>query len=388
MIIEKIELSQFRNYDHLSLSPHEGINIFFGKNGSGKTNLLEAIHYCALGRSHRITQDLNAVRLGQEGASCSVRVKGKLSRNDISVRLRKGEASVKSVWIDQKKAKRLSEMMGCLRCVIFSPEDLELIKEGPAVRRRFLDMMISQLSRPYFIALQQYRLAMEQRNAILRECRLSGSSIPAMIEDFERMMAENAEQILLQRIHYVALLEKEALDIYRKISGREEESFLMLYHGFLKNPEQPFESYLGILRDSREEDLRQGLSSCGPHRDDLMLSLNKKSMKQFASQGQIRTAALSMKLAQMRVLAAMGGDTPILLLDDVMSELDFQRRINLMKEIGSAQTFITCSDEGDFAEHPDHRTYFVYTDSGLARLEERSPGLAVSSPVLGEPDFS
>ena len=168
MVIEKIELNHYRNYDHLQLFPQEGINLFFGKNGSGKTNLLEAIHYCALGKSHRISQDAHAVEIGEKTGFCSVSVRGKWTKNEISVQLLPEESSAKSVFIDHKKVKKLSEMMGVLRCVIFSPEDLDLIKEGPSCRRRFLDMMISQINRSYFVALQQYKTAMEQRNAIIR----------------------------------------------------------------------------------------------------------------------------------------------------------------------------------------------------------------------------
>ena len=387
MVIESIELNRYRNYKHLSLRPHEGINLFYGKNGSGKTNLLEAVHYCALGKSHRITQDAHAVMAGESSGSCSVSVRGRLSKNEIGIRLQPGESAVKSVWINHKKVKKLSEMMGVLRCVIFSPEDLGLIKEGPAVRRRFLDMMISQISRPYFIALQQYRLAMDQRNAILRDSRAKMSAPDPMIEDFEKAMADHARIIYQERKQYADMISEESLRVYQEISGREEEIFQIGYHAFLKREDDP-DLFLKTLSESREEDLRQGITTAGPHRDDLHLTLNRKNMKLFASQGQMRTAALSMKMSQLRILTRAAGESPVLLLDDVMSELDLQRRMNLLKEIGDAQTFITFSDEGDLDAAQSHRTYMVFSRDGMAEIEEKKTGPETEREVLCEPDFS
>lgn len=388
MVIESIELNRYRNYEHLTLRPHEGINLFCGKNGSGKTNLLEAVHYCALGKSHRIAQDAHAVMAGESAASCSVSVRGKLARNEIGITLHPGESAVKSVWINHKKVRKLSEMMGVLRCVIFSPEDLDLIKEGPAVRRRFLDMMISQISRSYFIALQQYRIAMDQRNAILRDSRARAVPPDPMIADFERAMADQARMIYRERRKYADLISEESLRVYREISGREDEIFQIGYHSFLKKEEEDQDSFLKLLERSREEDLRQGITTAGPHRDDLHLTLNRKNMKLFASQGQMRTAALSMKMSQLRILTQAAGESPVLLLDDVMSELDLQRRMNLLKEIGDAQTFITFSDEGDLDAAQSHRTYIVSSRNGRAEIEERKAGPETETPVLREPDFS
>ena len=388
MKIQKIELRHFRNYDHLILEPHDGINLFYGPNGSGKTNLLEAIHYCALGKSHRLNNDSNAVRIGQESAVCSVRVHSRLVRSEIQVRLQPGEASKKNVYVDQTKIRRFSELMGKLRCVLFSPEDLGMIRGGPALRRRLLDMMISQLSSGYFIALQQYRTAMEQRNAILRAARLSGSRLNPMIEDFEQAMADNAIPVLNERKRIVALLSEQALKTYQRISGREEEVFRVGFRSSLLHFEDPREGMIRALRESREEDQRTGQSSCGPHRDDLTLTLNQKDMKLYASQGQVRTAALSIRLAQLKVIERAAGDTPVLLLDDVMSELDKGRRMNLLEEIGKTQTFITFSDETDLEEYQNHRTYYVSSIDGIGSIQERKRGEEAETVKMAEPDFT
>ena len=167
MIIESLKLHDFRNYEELTLAPHPGINILFGQNGSGKTNLLEAVHYCALGRSHRTSIDREVVRKGAAMAACGVQVRKSGLKVDVAVKLTPGETRKKQIFLDRKRADRISDMMGKLQCVIFSPEDLMLVKEGPSVRRRFLDMLLSQLSTGYFVALQQYNKALEQRTAIL-----------------------------------------------------------------------------------------------------------------------------------------------------------------------------------------------------------------------------
>lgn len=388
MIIEKLTLRNFRNYEETVLTPHEGVNLFFGANGSGKTNLLEAIHYCALGKSHRITGDQSAVRIGESFAVCSVSVRSGGVKRELSVRLVPNEAAKKVILLDQKQIRRFSDMMGCLQCVIFSPEDLGLIREGPSVRRRYLDMMISQVNRGYFIALQQYRAGLEQRNAVLKNMRADPRQNAGLLEVFEQAMAGPAAVIVEERKRVVEMLSSLAAETYRGISGREEEAFQASYHSAFRESENVQEDFISVMRENREEDLRLGVTSAGPHRDDLNLSLNRKNMKVYASQGQIRTAALSLKLAQMKALRKMSGEPPVLLLDDVMSELDKERRMRLVREISDYQTFITCTDETDLELESDRRIYHVSSEEGKARLELTNPGVEEEKPVLREPDFS
>ena len=201
-----------------------GVNLLFGQNGSGKTNLLEAVHYCALGRSHRTAQDMEVVRKGAEAAACGVTVKTAGGTREIALRLTPDEGKHKQVFVDRKRAARLASLMGQVQCVMFSPEDLQLIKEGPSERRAFLDMMLSQLSPSYFVALQQYRKALDQRNAILRDCRKFGRPLPAMTEDFERQMARAASAILPTRRKAAERLERIAAEKYAAISGKTAEA--------------------------------------------------------------------------------------------------------------------------------------------------------------------
>ena len=389
MKIEELKLVNFRNYEHEIVKPHEGINLFFGPNGSGKTNLLEAIHYCALGKSHRVSNDQNVIRTGENMASCSVSVRSKQVRRDISVNLTPGEANKKTIFIDHKKISRFSELMGCLQCVIFSPEDLGLIKEGPSLRRRYLDMMISQINRNYFIALQQYRIGMEQRNALLKKLKTSGNKGQyGWLEDFEKTMAVPAEVIISERKKIGEKLSVLALETYRNITGQDREEFQLSYHSSMKEENSISELMMKLLEKSRDDDIRLGVTSVGPHRDDLLLMLNKRNMKMFASQGQIRTGALSLKLAQMKILKTVGGEEPVLLLDDVMSELDRNRRKRLLKEIDSYQTFITCTDESDLEDSKLHRVYQVRSIAEKGHIQETNTGTEKEILHFEEPDFS
>ncbi len=368
MQIEKLKLKNFRNYRELSLQPHPGVNLFFGRNGSGKTNLLEAIHYCSLGRSHRTANDASVVRNGEDFALSSVSIRNTLGRRDIAVRFHPDEIQKKTILIDGKQIRKFSDMMGCLRCVIFSPEDLGLIKDGPSVRRRYLDMMISQIDRGYFIALQQFKAGMEQRNAVIRNIRMNASGDLSMLSAFEETMAPPAAVIIRERRRIVDLLSDIAMETYRRISDTDE-LFRLSYHSSVKEETELEETLCRLFRENREDDIRMGFTSVGPHRDDLVLSLNKNQMKQFASQGQIRTAALSMKLSQMRILRDLSGEAPILLLDDVMSELDRRRRASLIREIMDFQTFITCADRDDVDCAKVDKVWSVSAEDGEAKTE-------------------
>ena len=369
MLIEELKLKNFRNYSELTLHPHPGVNLYFGRNGSGKTNLLEAIHYCSLGRSHRISNDANAVKNGEAFALSSVSIRNSLGQREIAVRFHPDETQKKSILLDGKKIAKFSDMMGCLRCVIFSPEDLGLIKEGPSLRRRYLDMMISQINRGYFIALQQYRTCMDQRNALIRNLRANSYADASMLSAFEETMAAPAAVIIRERRRIVSLLSECARETYQRVSDTDEV-FRLAYHSSVKEETEIEEVLCRLFRENREDDIRMGFTSVGPHRDDLILTLNKNQMKQFASQGQIRTAALSMKLSQMQILRDQSGEEPVLLLDDVMSELDRKRRACLIGEISSFQTFITCADRDDVDCEKVDKMWMVSADAGEARVEE------------------
>ncbi len=375
MKITKLRLHDFRNYPEITLYPHTGINLFFGSNGSGKTNLLEAVHCCALGRSHRAGNDREMVRRGQPSGGCSVTVSGESgASSEIVVHFTPEERRKKQVWINRKKTFRLAELMGHLRCVIFSPEDLSLVKEGPSARRRYLDMMISQLDMGYFVELQRYQKAMEERNSVLREGKRQGYFQESLLDPYDELMAESAAQILPRRMETMAWIGRMAAETYGEICGRPEERLETIYQPF-SGASIDKESLLRVFREARREDMVRGTSCTGLHREDILLTLSGREMRLYASQGQARTAALALKLAQRRYFEEKTGDQPVLLLDDVMSELDMSRRTRLLSGISGAQTFVTCTDESDLESCEDKRTYCVSLDSAAnAVIEERRDG--------------
>ena len=388
MIIHSLKLRNFRNYEEIELLPHPGVNILFGQNGSGKTNLLEAIHYCALGRSHRTSQDKEVVLKGADMAAVGVQLQKTGARMDVQVKLTPNDVRKKSVYVDRKRAGRLSDLMGHVQCVIFSPEDLMLVKEGPSIRRRYLDMMLSQLSTAYFTALQQYQKALDQRNALLREAKKGARLDAAMMDAFEEAMAAQCAVVIPLRRKMVSHTAFIAGEKYESISGRENEQFAMTYECCVPEKEDVVTYAREMLRDNRQEDVFRASTSFGIHREDIALTLKGREMKVFASQGQIRTAALSMKLAQLEVFRGETGEAPILLLDDVMSELDMTRRTRLLEEISGVQTFITCTDESDLDGCRERRSYQVWMDdAGFGRVKEASAGTEVQQDEDELDDF-
>lgn len=389
MFIDSLKLRAFRNYSGLELTPHPGVNILFGQNGSGKTNLLEAIHYCALGRSHRTSQDREVVQKGADMGAVGVHLHKGRGQMDVQVKLTPNETRKKSIYVDRKRAGRLSDLMGHVQCVIFSPEDLQLVKEGPSVRRRYLDMLISQMSRVYFTALQQYQKALDERNALLREMRRGAQVDENELTCYEQIMADQCEVIVPLRRRILEQTARVASQKYRAISGRANEQFAMRYVSCTPEEADVWDAMTKALRKGRRDDVLRGTTSFGIHREDITLTLNDRDMKVFASQGQIRTAALSMKLAQLEVFSALSDELPILLLDDVMSELDMTRRTRLLEEISGVQTFITCTDESDLMGSREFRSYHVsMDDEGNGQVYQVSEGETVPQKTFAPADLS
>lgn len=364
MVIRQLRLQDYRNYPCVTFSPSEGITVFHGANGAGKTNLLEAIHLCCLGRSHRTSQDRELIRQGSEGGSVQVQVMRKDGRRDVAVKLWARQRRAKQIIINGKPAARIGELMGNLNCVMFSPEDLELIKDGPAIRRRFMDMQLSQLRPSYFYALQKYVSTLNQRNALLRAIAVPGSqkTLAGQLEAWDEQLAREGAAITEHRLWFGEMLRKEAGKNYGHISGILEEVFEARYVGALSKSDNLYEEMLEGLNKTRREDLRRCVTHFGPHRDDLHLTIKGRDMKNYASQGQMRTAALALRLSQLTLMKKESGEAPILLLDDVMSELDPKRRALLLERIEGVQTFVTCTDRSDLSGAKAQAVVEVKTD--------------------------
>jgi len=291
-----IRLHDFRGYKQVLLAPPEGVTVLVGENGAGKTNLLEAVHLCCLGKSHRTSVDKEMIRRGEETAAVQLTVEKRDGRHEVGVRLFENARKKKVVYVNGKTASRVGELMGHATCVIFSPEDLSLVKEGPQARRRFLDMLLSQQQRAYFYALQTYMSALKQRNALLKQGDFR--QLPA----WDEQLAIAAAPVVRLRRAASEALHAKARNHYFYIGGREEEIFSLRYHGALAESENISEDMLRGLQACRGEDQRRMTTCYGPHRDDLELSLCGETIKSFGSQGQMRTAALSMKLAAFDLL--------------------------------------------------------------------------------------
>ena len=371
MHITLLHLANFRNYGSLTLTPHPGINMLLGQNGSGKTNLLEAIHYCALGRSHRIADDRAVVHHGAAEGACGVTLETTLGREQVAVRLMPQGVRKKVVLLNRKTAQRLSDMMGHLQCVMFSPEDLGLVREGPSFRRRFMDMMLSQMVPGYFAALQQVTRTLNQRNALLQHYKRTGELNQSLISTLDDMLKEPVLMMMGARDTIVKRLNTHAAAIYSRVSGRPGEVLTVSY-----TPAATTGTYDQAKAQSIKQDISRYTTTFGTHREDMVLQLSGRDLSGFASQGQVRTVALALKLAQLHLFQEESGEMPLLLLDDVMSELDMTRRTALLREIDGVQTFVTCTDESDMGDIDNLRTYLVTMGDHGAQVTQQYTGEA------------
>ena len=368
MVIREIELTQFRNYANQSIKAYPGINVFYGDNAQGKTNILEAVYLCACARSHRTSRDIEMIR--HEASQYAVRIVfGNQNGSEDEIEINYYEAvpgdpqrtkSMRIVRHNGIRLEKISELMGLFHAVIFAPEDLMLVKEGPATRRRYLDLLISQVRPTYFLNLQQYTRYLLQRNKLLKDLRENrrlspGSSVIPLTDQealqldvWNQSLAEQGASLIEQRLIYTRRIAEHAGEAQFKISSGKEK----LYVKYRTIPgikpemkrEQIYDIYYKKLKSMLNEDLDKGTTSFGPHRDDLELSLDGEGLKPFASQGQQRSAVLALKLAELIILRQETGEAPVLLLDDVMSELDENRRNSLLENINGAQVFVTCTD--------------------------------------------
>ncbi len=339
MIINSLALNNYRNYLSEEISFSDGINILYGDNAQGKTNILEAIYMLATTKSHRGSKDRELINLdNNEG-----HIKALINKRDINYRidmhLRKNKA--KGVAIDKIPVKKTSQLMGMVNVVLFSPEDLDIIKDGPSERRRFMDMELCQLSKIYYSNLSSYNKILNQRNNLLKNIYYDKSQID-MLDVWDAQLVEYGIKIIKDRNNFINKINDIIFDIHKKLTG-DKETIKIIYD---KNvSEEEFSSELLIKRDV---DLRYQSTQVGPHRDDISFFVNDLNVKIYGSQGQQRTAALSLKLSEIELVKEIIGDNPILLLDDVMSELDSSRRDALLSSINDIQTIITCTGYDDF----------------------------------------
>ena len=347
MILRSLELDYFRNYLHVEAAFDNRVNLIYGDNAQGKTNLLEAIAYLSSARSHRARYDREMIGMDQTAADIRGIVESRGRTFTVEAQLARGRT--RKLFSNGVRLKNAGELAGVLNTVLFCPEDLYLIREGAAARRRFLDSAICQLRPRYAQALAEYGRLYEHKTRILRDWSEHPSLLSAL-DDFDLRMAQMGALLIHYRAHFVKRLQEAAPPIHRDFSGGGEE--LSLTYTTVSNIPDPLASpkeLLPLLLDHQarhkqaELDSRQCLS--GPHKDDLLVDINGLSAKTYGSQGQTRTAALSLKLAQREIFQAETEEWPVLLLDDVLSELDSRRQAFILNRIRGGQVFITCCEE-------------------------------------------
>lgn len=352
MKISSLYAVNFRNYTQCQLKLASMINVFYGKNAQGKTNILEAIFYGAFGLSHRTSTEEDLLKLGTDAMAVGIEFASFSGTHEVKLKkYRQKKKWKKEIWLDGAKV-RPKEHYGALNTVMFSPEDLQLVKGEPALRRRFFDMQISQTDPIYYDLLVKYNRVLLQRNRLLKELRDEGGR-QEILQPWNQEFIKLATAITKKRLQALAKLEAIASEIYASITSNQEELKvryeLKANNGELLYPasaEELTESFYAKALAERERiDILRGNTGIGPHRDDLQLLLNGLSLRSFGSQGQQRSGALALKLSQLEYVRREIGEFPILLLDDVMSELDDSRRAQLLLFIdGRVQTFITVND--------------------------------------------
>ena len=348
MWIKKIKINNFRNYEKEEINLEKNINIFYGQNAQGKTNIIESIFLCSLGKSFRAKKDNEMIKLNEQNAM--VEIEYEKSDRDGKIKIEIGNK--KNIYLNGIKIKKLSELLGNLNIVIFTPDDINILKGGPQNRRRFLDIMISQLRPNYMHILSLYLKTIEQRNKYLRQIKEEHKD-ENLLEIWDEKLAEYALKIYEYRKEFIEKIIKKINIIHKNITNGEEQIELE-YITECDNKEK----YLQLLKERRKLDIIKGFTTKGIHRDDFMIYINKKDIKIFGSQGQNRTAMLSLKLAELQVIYDEIGEYPILLLDDFMSELDRTRRKNFLENIEGTQVIITGTEKLDI-ENLDYLEYNV-----------------------------
>ncbi len=342
MIVKSLELMNFRNYERLSIDFDPSTNIIYGDNAQGKTNILEAICVSGTSRSHRGSRDREMIRFGQEEAHIRTLVEKDSNEYRIDIHLKKNHS--KGIAINKIPIKKSSELFGILNIIFFSPEDLSIIKSGPDKRRHFIDMELCQIDRIYLYNLTEYNKTLNQRNKLLKDISFN-KKLADTLPVWDDKLAEYGAKIIKRREQFVEEIAPVVSVLHSRISGDREEVTLT----YEKNVSA--EGMREALDFSYDNDLRLGSTTNGPHRDDLRFDLGGVDLRKFGSQGQQRTAALSLKLSEVTMMEKETGEKPVLLLDDVLSELDSRRQKDLLGSLSDTQTMITCTGLDDFVKN-------------------------------------
>lgn len=361
MWIECLELEHFRSYENASLHFDPGMNIIYGQNAQGKTNILEALYLCATSKSHRTANTREMVKFGYDESHIAMDISKDHHREKIDFHLKKHNK--KAVAINKVPIRRMNELFGVLRVIMFSPEDLGLIKSGPKERRRFMDLELCQLNPIYYHNLKQYYQVLKQRNNLLKQLK-KDESLMDQIEIWDDQLVAYGRKIIGMREKFIADLNPFFSKNHLHISGQKEQ-IEMIYEKSCDESQ-----FAQRLIKARKSDIFIGSTSVGPHKDDLQFMLSDMDLRRYGSQGQHRTAALSLKLSEIDLMKQMTDEKPILLLDDVLSELDRHRQGFLIQHIHECQTIMTCTGVEDFLKSEFSHIRMFHVDEGKISQEQ------------------
>lgn len=342
MKIESLKLKNFRNYELLSLGFDKSTNIFYGDNAQGKTNILEAVYLSGTTKSHRGTKDKDMIQFGANESHIETIVEKNGIKYQIDMHLKKN--SPKGIAINKIPIRKASELFGIINIVFFSPEDLNIIKNGPGERRRFIDLELSQLDKVYLNNLSNYNRIVNQRNHLLKEIDYNKGALETL-DIWDMQLIQCGNKIVERRQKFIEEINKIISNIHKKLTGNREDIKIVY------EPSNGALSFEQALLKNKEKDLRIKSTSVGPHRDDIAFLVSDIDIRKYGSQGQQRTAALSLKLSEIELVKQSIHDTPVLLLDDVLSELDKHRQNYLLDSIHDIQTLITCTGVDEFVNH-------------------------------------
>jgi DNA replication and repair protein RecF len=335
MYIKYLSLLDFRNYGQLNIELNKSVNVLTGDNAQGKTNILESIYFCSIGKSHRTSKDKELVKWGSDNAYIKLYVCRERLDKKIEVKILK--EGKKAININSIKVNKISELMGNLNVVMFSPEDLKIVKESAAFRRKFLDIELCKLSNKYYYNLVQYNKVLDERNIVIKKWDGKNEDI---IEIYDRQLGSFGGYIIREREKYLRKLNEKAEYIHKDITnGMEEIKFK--YITSVKNTDNAEKELFSLLSQNRNRDFEKRMTSQGPHREDFSIFINDIDTRSFGSQGQQRTSVLSIKFASLEIIKEIIGEYPVLLLDDVLSELDDNRQKYILNSIKNIQTIIT-----------------------------------------------
>lgn len=344
MYIQSLELDSFRNYAELNIKFNEGTNILYGDNAQGKTNILESIYLTATAKSHRLSKDKDIIRFGSDEAHIKAIIHKRGVPVRIDMHLKKNRS--KGIAVNGVSIKKSSELFGILNVVFFSPEDLNIIKNGPAERRRFIDMELCQLDKVYLHNLVSYNKIVDQRNKLLKDLGFGNDrELYETLDIWDMQMADYGARIINSRNKFIKEINSIIYDIHKKLTNGKEELYIRYEPNINGN------NLYDELVKCRQKDFRLKSTTMGPHRDDICIMNGKIDMRKYGSQGQQRTAALSLKLSEIELVKGIINDMPVLLLDDVLSELDSGRQRYLLESLDNVQTIITCTGLDGFIEN-------------------------------------